>query len=170
MGYRPGLPDVLKGATFTVKGGEKIGVCGRTGSGKSTLLSCLFRLTSLRRGAVRIDGLDLASLTLSSLRSALAIIPQDPIFFTGTLRYNLDPRAEVHRCPPNTGPTTAALQPQGPAIARPCNSQALQQQGPRPCHRKALLSLAIAWPCYRTALLSQSRAIALPSHGRAIAM
>jgi len=94
MGYRPGLPDVLKGATFTVKGGEKIGVCGRTGSGKSTLLSCLFRLTSLRRGAVRIDGLDLASLTLSSLRSALAIIPQDPIFFTGTLRYNLDPRAE----------------------------------------------------------------------------
>jgi len=94
MGYCPGLPDVLRGATFSVRGGEKIGVCGRTGSGKSTLLSCLFRLVELRSGSVRIDGIDISTMPLSVLRSRLAIIPQDPIFFTGTLRYNLDPRSE----------------------------------------------------------------------------
>jgi len=94
MGYRVGLPDVLKGATFTINGGEKIGVCGRTGSGKSTLLSCLFRLVELRGGAVLIDGVDIATTRLATLRSRLAIIPQDPIFFTGSLRYNLDPRGD----------------------------------------------------------------------------
>merc|ERR1719487_995897 len=107
MGYRPGLPDVLKGATFTVNPGERIGVCGRTGSGKSTLLSCLFRLVELRGGVVTIDGVDISTLPLSMLRSRLAIIPQDAIFFTGTLRYNLDPREEhtdaalsalLHKC------------------------------------------------------------------------
>merc|ERR1719181_977683 len=94
MGYRPGLPDVLRGATFAIHGGEKIGVCGRTGSGKSTLLTCLFRLVELRAGRVSIDGVDLAALPLATLRSRVGIIPQDPIFFTGTLRYNLDPRSE----------------------------------------------------------------------------
>ena len=95
MGYRPGLPDVLKGATFQVRGGEKVGVVGRTGSGKSTLLSCMFRLVELRGGSVVIDGIDIATIPLATLRTRLAIIPQDPIFFTGTLRYNLDPREEV---------------------------------------------------------------------------
>jgi len=99
MGYRVGLPDVLKGASFTLCGGEKIGVCGRTGSGKSTLLSCLFRLVELRGGSVSIDGLDISTLPLFRLRSRLAIIPQDPIFFSGSLRYNLDPQDE---CDPAT--------------------------------------------------------------------
>ena len=93
MRYRPELPDVLTGASFHVRGGEKVGVCGRTGSGKSTLLSCLFRLVENREGTIRIDGVDIARVGLSTLRGRLAIIPQDPIFFTGTLRYNLDPRA-----------------------------------------------------------------------------
>lgn len=68
--------------------------CGRTGSGKSSLLSCLFRLVELRGGRIEIDGLDIASVPLPTLRSRLAIIPQEPIFFTGTLRYNLDPHGE----------------------------------------------------------------------------
>ena len=50
MGYRPGLPDVLQGASFTIEPAEKVGVCGRTASGKSTLLVCLFRLVELRAG------------------------------------------------------------------------------------------------------------------------
>merc|ERR1719231_1245345 len=94
MRYRPELPDVLTGASFRVAGGEKVGVCGRTGSGKSTLLSCLFRLVENQSGTVTIDGVDISTIALATLRSRLAIIPQDPIFFTGTLKYNLDPRAE----------------------------------------------------------------------------
>ena len=62
---------MLKGASFAVAGGEKIGVCGRTGSGKSTLLSCLFRLVELRAGAVAIDDVDIATLPLATLRAAL---------------------------------------------------------------------------------------------------
>ena len=63
-------------------------------TGKSTLLTCLFRLVELRAGSVSIDGVDLARVPLATLRSRVAIIPQDPIFFTGTLRYNIDPRGE----------------------------------------------------------------------------
>jgi len=91
MGYRPGLPDVLKGASFVIGGGEKAGICGRTASGKSTLLTCLFRLVELRGGVITIDGHDISQVPLSALRSRLAMIPQDPVLFTGTMRYNLDP-------------------------------------------------------------------------------
>ena len=70
-------------------------IAGGPGSGKSTLLSCLFRLVELRGGSVTIDGVDIATVRLATLRSRLAIIPQDPIFFTGSLRYNLDPRSEL---------------------------------------------------------------------------
>lgn len=94
MRYRPELPDVLQGASFSVRDGEKVGVCGRTGSGKSTLLSCLFRLVENRSGTVTIDNVDIGTVPLATLRGRLAIIPQDPIFFTGTLKYNLDPRGE----------------------------------------------------------------------------
>jgi len=94
MGYRLGLPDVLNGPSFSILGGEKCGVCGRTASGKSTLLVCLFRLVELRGGSIYIDGVDISSIPLASLRSKLAIIPQDPVLFTGSLRYNLDPSDE----------------------------------------------------------------------------
>ena len=91
MGYRAGLPDVLQGASFTIEPAEKVGVCGRTASGKSTLLVCLFRLVELRAGSILIDGVNIAEIPLAALRSALAIIPQDPVLFTGSLRYNMDP-------------------------------------------------------------------------------
>ena len=52
---------------------------------------CLYRLAELRSGAITIDGLDLARVPLPTLRARLAIIPQDPVLFTGTLRSNLDP-------------------------------------------------------------------------------
>jgi len=95
MRYRPELDDALTGASFTIAGGEKVGVVGRTGSGKSTLLTCLFRLVELRSGSISIDGVNIATVPLVALRNRVAIIPQDPIFFTGTLRYNLDPRGEA---------------------------------------------------------------------------
>lgn len=89
--YRPGLPEVLRGITCDIKGGEKIGVCGRTGAGKSSFVAALFRLADEQKGLISIDGEDISALGLKSLRSRLAIIPQDTVLFTGTLRQNLDP-------------------------------------------------------------------------------
>jgi ABC-type multidrug transport system fused ATPase/permease subunit len=113
--YRPGLPYVLRDVTFSFRPGEKIGVCGRTGAGKSSLLFPLFRLVELdpalmptmidintgfpvavdqsetpNSGRVLLDGLDISQIEVSRVRRSIAIIPQDPTLFTGTLRYNLD--------------------------------------------------------------------------------
>ncbi|EMC91328.1 hypothetical protein BAUCODRAFT_39495 [Baudoinia panamericana UAMH 10762] len=91
MRYRAGLPLVLKGLNMHVKGGERIGVVGRTGAGKSSIMSTLFRITELSGGSITIDGVDIAKIGLHDLRARLAIIPQDPTLFRGTIRSNLDP-------------------------------------------------------------------------------
>ncbi|KAE8310119.1 P-loop containing nucleoside triphosphate hydrolase protein [Aspergillus transmontanensis] len=91
MRYREELPLVLKGLTMSIQSGERIGVVGRTGAGKSSIVSALFRLTELSGGNIRIDRVDIASIALHDLRSRLAIIPQDPTLFRGTIRSNLDP-------------------------------------------------------------------------------
>nr|KAF6362437.1 ATP binding cassette subfamily C member 10 [Pipistrellus kuhlii] len=90
--YRPGLPNALDGVTFRVQPGEKLGIVGRTGSGKSSLLSVLFRLLEPSSGRVLLDGVDTRQLALAELRSQLAIIPQEPFLFSGSVRENLDPR------------------------------------------------------------------------------
>ena len=89
--YREDLDDVLKGISFNVKHGEKVGIVGRTGAGKSSLIYALFLLTPLKSGRIKIDGVDIMSLPLSKVRKSIAIIPQDPVVFGGTLRRNLDP-------------------------------------------------------------------------------
>lgn len=89
--YREGLELVLKGISFTVEGGEKVGIVGRTGAGKSSLTLSLFRIIESAGGSIIIDGLDVSTLGLHSLRSRLTIIPQDPVLFSGSLRINLDP-------------------------------------------------------------------------------
>lgn len=89
-GYAPELQPVLKGLTLTIEGGQRIGVIGRTGSGKSSLTLALFRFIAARSGRIVIDGIDIAEVGLHALRSRLAIIPQDPVLFSGTLRANLD--------------------------------------------------------------------------------
>jgi ABC-type multidrug transport system fused ATPase/permease subunit len=81
----------LDGVTFTVRAGSKVGVVGRTGAGKSSLIQVLYRLTPLESGSIRIDGTDISSVSLESLRSSLAVIPQTPFIFTDSLRRNLDP-------------------------------------------------------------------------------
>lgn len=91
MRYRDGLPLVLKGLNMHVCAGERIGVVGRTGAGKSSIMSTLFRLQELSGGSIVIDGVDIAKVGLHDLRSKLAIIPQDPTLFKGTIRSNLDP-------------------------------------------------------------------------------
>ncbi|KAF8585441.1 ABC protein [Ramaria rubella] len=94
MSYRPGLPAVLRGISAHIHPGEKIGVVGRQSSSflsSSSLMIALFRLVELDSGSIFIDGIDIAPLGLRDLRSKIAIIPQDPTLFSGTIRSNLDP-------------------------------------------------------------------------------
>jgi len=81
----------LKDISCSIKPKEKVGIVGRTGAGKSTLTLALFRILELHRGHILIDGVDISKIGLKDLRSNLAIIPQDPVLFLGTLRTNLDP-------------------------------------------------------------------------------
>ncbi|XP_065369875.1 probable multidrug resistance-associated protein lethal(2)03659 [Calliphora vicina] len=81
---------VLKSLNFIIKPCEKVGIVGRTGAGKSSLINALFRL-SYNDGAVIIDQRDTNEMGLHDLRSKISIIPQEPVLFSGTMRYNLDP-------------------------------------------------------------------------------
>lgn len=89
--YRSNTPLVLKGITLGIRGGEKIGVVGRTGSGKSTLIQVFFRLVEPCGGKIIIDGVDICKIGLHDLRSRFGIIPQEPVLFQGTVRTNVDP-------------------------------------------------------------------------------
>jgi ATP-binding cassette subfamily C (CFTR/MRP) protein 1 len=89
--YRQDLDFVLKGISAEIYGSEKIGIVGRTGAGKSSLMAALFRLIELDKGYITIDGIDISKIGLYHLRSNLSIIPQDPVLFSGTIRFNLDP-------------------------------------------------------------------------------
>ncbi|GAK64527.1 metal resistance protein ycf1 [Moesziomyces antarcticus] len=89
--YRRELGLVLKKLNLDIQAGERIGVVGRTGAGKSSLTLALFRIIEAAEGKIVIDGIDVSKIGLKDLRSAIAIIPQDPQLWEGTLRENLDP-------------------------------------------------------------------------------
>jgi ABC-type multidrug transport system fused ATPase/permease subunit len=90
MRYRNG-PLALQNLSFEVNPGEKIGICGRTSSGKTSLMIALFRICELAHGCIEIDGVDISKVDLEKLRSELSIIPQDPVLFSNTIGFNLDP-------------------------------------------------------------------------------
>ncbi|KGO48184.1 ABC transporter, integral membrane type 1 [Penicillium expansum] len=90
VSYSPDLPLVLKDISFSVGAGQRIGIVGRTGAGKSSLTLALLRLINPQCGSVHIDGVDISTIKLQSLRSKIAFIPQDPALFSGTIRSNLD--------------------------------------------------------------------------------
>ncbi|KAK9870727.1 hypothetical protein WA026_008296 [Henosepilachna vigintioctopunctata] len=88
--YDPEEEPILRNLSLEIEPGEKIGIVGRTGAGKSTLISALFRL-AFTDGTIEIDGIDIAKIGLTDLRTKISIIPQEPTLFSETLRYNLDP-------------------------------------------------------------------------------
>ncbi|TFK23813.1 ATP-dependent bile acid permease [Coprinopsis marcescibilis] len=92
LAYREGLPLVLKDVDFKIRPGEKVGIVGRTGAGKSSLLQALFRMVEISGGTIEIDGVDTRNIGLETLRTRLALVPQDSVLFLGTLRDNLDPQ------------------------------------------------------------------------------
>lgn len=92
--YAQDLPNVLKNFNLKIPSGHKVGFIGRTGSGKSTCLQVLFRIIPLSAGSITIGGTDISRVPLHVLRRSIAIIPQDPILFTGSIRSNLDRYSE----------------------------------------------------------------------------
>ena len=84
-------PLALHDLSLTIRGGEKIGIVGRTGAGKSSFIHLLFRMGYVVQGSITIDHISVANLRLDDVRSRMSIIPQHPVLFTGTLRHNLDP-------------------------------------------------------------------------------
>ncbi|KAL2332527.1 hypothetical protein Fmac_020108 [Flemingia macrophylla] len=89
--YMPSLPAALCNLSFKIAGGTQVGIIGRTGAGKSSVLNALFRLTPICTGSITIDDVDIKSIPVRELRTHLAIVPQSPFLFEGSLRDNLDP-------------------------------------------------------------------------------
>ncbi|KAM9352588.1 ATP-binding cassette sub-family C member 8 isoform 3-T3 [Symphorus nematophorus] len=93
--YDTTLKPVLKNVNAHISPGQKVGICGRTGSGKSSFSLAFFRMVDMFEGRIVIDDIDIAKLPLQTLRSRLSIILQDPILFSGTIRFNLDPEMKA---------------------------------------------------------------------------
>ncbi|XP_018350292.1 PREDICTED: probable multidrug resistance-associated protein lethal(2)03659 [Trachymyrmex septentrionalis] len=90
--YHMDDPPVLKNLNVSIDPGWKVRVVGRTGAGKSSLILALFRLFNEGlEGEIKIDGRDTSSVGLSDLRCKISIIPQEPVLFSESLRYNLNP-------------------------------------------------------------------------------
>ncbi|KAK1994915.1 P-loop containing nucleoside triphosphate hydrolase protein [Colletotrichum falcatum] len=90
-GYKAGDEKVLREVSLSIKPGQKVGLCGRTGSGKTSFLLTLLRLLDTPTGSIRIDGVDLGSLSRKAIRPHFITLPQDPVTLPGTVRTNLDP-------------------------------------------------------------------------------
>ncbi|RAO67757.1 uncharacterized protein BHQ10_003769 [Talaromyces amestolkiae] len=89
--YSSDLNPALSQVSFEAKPGQRIGIVGRTGAGKSTLTLALLRCLEAESGRIEIDGVDISTLPLEKLRQAVAIVPQNPEIFDGTIRENVDP-------------------------------------------------------------------------------
>ena len=86
--YEPGAP-VLRGVDLEVRRGEQIAIVGETGSGKTSLLSLLPRLYDPTAGSIELDGIDLRQLRISSLRTLVSMVPQEPLLFSATVKENI---------------------------------------------------------------------------------
>ncbi len=92
--YRPELPPVLHGLSVKIRSMEEVGIVGCTGAGKSSMINTLFPIVEVEQGHILIDRLDIGGMGLSGLRGNLGIIPQNPVLFSGSIHFNLDPFSE----------------------------------------------------------------------------
>lgn len=90
--FYPNLNPSICNICLRIDPGERIGVVGRTGAGKSSLFSALLRLFDPSFGEILIDDVEISKIPHLTLRESISIVPQDPIIFTGTVRFNLDPK------------------------------------------------------------------------------
>ncbi|HDS74110.1 MAG TPA: ABC transporter ATP-binding protein [Firmicutes bacterium] len=88
FGYRK-EKEVLKGVSFDVAEGQMIGLVGRSGVGKTTLTNLICRFYDVNEGAIRVDGVDLRKVSISSLRRRIGIVPQESFLFNGTIAENI---------------------------------------------------------------------------------
>ncbi len=88
--YADHLPLVLKNVSFKIPSGSRVGLVGRTGSGKSTVFQSVYRFVDIVQGEILLNQVSIHQVPLEKLRRNLAVIPQDPALFMGTLRSNID--------------------------------------------------------------------------------
>ena len=93
--YADHLPLVLKNVSFKIKSGTKVGIIGRTGSGKSTIFQSVYRFVDIVAGEILLDNKSIHQIALKRIRKNLAVIPQDPALFMGSLRSNIDRYRQV---------------------------------------------------------------------------
>jgi len=84
-----GKKNLFRNKQVVIRGGEKVGLVGYSGSGKSTFVNLILRFYPVEKGRILIDGQDVAGVTLESLRSQVALIPQEPLLFHRTLEENI---------------------------------------------------------------------------------
>jgi ATP-binding cassette subfamily B protein len=86
--YVPEEP-VLRDVSLSIPAGQTVAVVGATGAGKSSLVGLLARFYDPQSGQVLLDGIDIKSLPLHQLRQMIAVVPQDPVCFAGTIAFNI---------------------------------------------------------------------------------
>jgi ATP-binding cassette subfamily B protein len=86
--YDPARP-ILRGLSFEVPAGHTVAIVGPSGAGKSTISRLLFRFYDTTGGRIVIDGQDIRTVTQTSLRAAIGMVPQDTVLFNDTIRYNI---------------------------------------------------------------------------------
>jgi len=89
VSFQYGQKGLFENKSIVIKGGEKVGVVGFTGAGKTTFVNLILRFYPLKSGKICIDGQDISEVTLESLRSQIALVPQDPILFHRTIKENI---------------------------------------------------------------------------------
>ncbi|KAI0201172.1 P-loop containing nucleoside triphosphate hydrolase protein [Astrocystis sublimbata] len=89
--YLEDSPLILNNVSLSVKGGQKVGIVGRTGSGKSSTVQTILRMINIERGKILIDNVDLATLTGAVVRDHVTTLTQDPFLFPASIRTNIDP-------------------------------------------------------------------------------
>jgi len=99
--YNPALPEVLEGVSLRIGAGEVVALVGPSGAGKTTVASLLPRFWDVSSGRITFDGVDIRDLSLSELRGAIGIVPQEPTLFSGTIRENIAYAALGRATPPS---------------------------------------------------------------------